>query len=128
MNGWIRFGQIVAALLAAAAPARADCIWESWRIELDRNHVVQERHRISGSQRSCVMSFVPRGATSISGLRLLRAPTHGKVGPDGAYSQISFRYTAKPNFAGVDTFAIELCGEKLGHRGCARVEFTVTVE
>jgi hypothetical protein len=120
---------LVALLLSCAfAPgAFAKCNAERIRFFVDRDDTYRAKWEIYGEGRTCSTRYTAGGRTTFDGLKVLVHPKHGKLEPHGAYSTISFSYRAKTGFNGTDFFVAQICGDTLGRKGCARLEYTIVV-
>lgn len=116
---------IVSCALAPAGYAK--CSAERIRFFVDRDETYRAKWEIHGRGRLCSTSFSAGGRSTFHGLKVLAHPKHGKLEPQGAYSTISFRYRAKDGFRGTDFFVAQICGDTMGRKGCARLEYTVVV-
>ena len=115
-------------VLLSCGLAEARCTKERLWFFVDRDDTYKSRWEITGKKRVCGHSYRAGGRTTFHGLKVLVHPKHGALEPRGAYSTITFRYRAKPDFVGDDFFVTQICGETLGRKGCARLEYTVTVK
>lgn len=111
-----------------AASAHAACNAPTGRFFVDRDDTYKLDWVITGDTRWCSASYNAFGTASFSGMKVAVPPKHGHLGPHGDYGTISFRYNVKPGFKGSDFFAIQVCGESRGRKGCARIEYSVTVK
>lgn len=114
--------------LLSFSAAEANCSKDRLRFFVDRDDTYQSRWELSGKKQVCGHSYRAGGRTTFHGLKVLVQPRHGRLEPYGAYSTIAFRYRRKPGFVGEDFFVTQICGETLGRKGCARLEYTVTVK
>lgn len=62
--------------------------------------------------------------TVLEKAEIMKLPSNGKLMRDGTFV---FLYTPNPNFLGKDNFVIYLCGSNLAGKGCARLNYDVTV-
>jgi hypothetical protein len=111
----------------SCAVAEANCTKERLRFFVDRDGTYKSRWELSGNKKTCGNSYRAGGRATFHGLKVLVHPQHGRLEPYGAYSTIAFRYRRKPGFVGEDFFVTQICGESLGQKGCARLEYTVSV-
>lgn len=76
------------------------------------------------SGKRCRKGFRADGEEHFERLLITEEPKHGAIdlAPGGR-----FFYTSKEGYKGADSFKIEVCGSFNGKKGCAKMNYAVTV-
>lgn len=116
-------------MISDPAITSAACYWDRGNYFVDRDATYTERIRITEGTEWCARNFSSGGTNTFHSIRVTVQPKNGRLAAHGEYSTTAFRYYPRKGFKGSDFFVMTVCGEnRSGHKGCARLEFPVTVE
>lgn len=114
----------LAAALASATPAAADCVISRGNWFLGEN--ASSRMTVKSGEPCLRTVTLNSGAAAIDSLRVVEKARHGLAGISG---RSNYAYRSNPGFVGRDSFVVEIAGEKSrGGKGRTRITVEVTVE
>ncbi len=114
------FSLIIMGFLISGA-AQADCKIVPFNFDLLSNPTLDLEGTGDGK---CTHQFTSN-KTTFTELTVVKKPKHGKIEQKNEFALI---YNSDKNFKGKDEYTLKLCGNSLGSKGCATLNYKMTVE